>query len=315
MNHLVSVIICTYNRCEDLGRVLDSLLKQRTNNHFTYEAIIVDNNSTDQTKEVVSKYQTQFQEKLKYLLESKQGKSYALNLGIKTAQGDILCFTDDDVILDEFWLEKIVECYDQHACDGVGGRVLPVFPSDTPAWVRDNAVKLSGAVVIYDHGDTTVPLHNSMYRFIGANYSFKRSIFKQLGDFRTDLGPGKGTVGEDVELVDRFLDNGKILYYCGEALVWHPFDMKRLTLKHVAKWNIELGTFKVRKEIEKKEAFIFYFGIPRYLIRGIMRDFLRLITVCYNRPAFFIAWRDLFCKAGMIREYKKIDHKRKFGHA
>jgi glucosyl-dolichyl phosphate glucuronosyltransferase len=316
MKPLASIVICTYNRSKDLKNVLDSLLKQKIDKDLSYEIIVSDNNSSDHTKDLVlSDYADLFAGRLKYIFEPHQGKSYALNSAIEASHGSLICFTDDDVILDEFWLSKTIECFKQYDCDGVGGRVLPIFPACTEQWIKENASKLSGSVVIYDHGDKTCPLTGSTFPFIGANFSFKREIFKQAGSFRTDLGGCTGAVGEDTEFVNRLLARGKSLYYCGAALIWHPFDRERLTLKHIAKWNISLGKFATRMESEKATQFIYYFGIPRYLLRGIIVDFFKLLSLSWTKPSFFIAWRNLFCKVGMIQEYHKFYRKGAAQHA
>jgi len=79
----ISVIICTYNRCESLKDTLDSLLAQECDGTFNWEVIVVDNNSKDRTKEVVESYMHKFGGKLRYLFEPRQGKSHALNKEIK----------------------------------------------------------------------------------------------------------------------------------------------------------------------------------------------------------------------------------------
>jgi glycosyltransferase involved in cell wall biosynthesis len=308
MNYFVSVIICTYNRCRDLKNVLDSLLRQE-DDYLIYEIIIADNNSSDWTKEVLLEYAPKFSGKLKYILERRQGKSYTANRAIGMAKGNVICMTDDDVILHDQWVSNIVKCFDAHNCDGVGGRVLPVFPKKTAQWVKDYASKLSGSVVIYDHGDKICEFKGDAFPFIGANLAFKREVFQEAGFFRTDLGVGTNTVGEDTEFIERVLSRGKTLFYCGKAVVWHPFDPKRLTLKHMALWNISLGKYACRMEAEKKTSMICYFGIPRYLFRGIVQDFMWLFGLCWSKPKFFIAWRNLFRKVGMLQEYYEFSRK------
>jgi glycosyltransferase involved in cell wall biosynthesis len=308
MNYFASVIICTYNRCESLRLVLDSLLSQ-VDDYLIYEVIVSDNNSFDRTKEVLLEYAPKFAGRLKYICERYKGKSSAANSAIRIAKGNIICLTDDDVVLDHHWVSKIVQCFDRHNCDCVGGRVLPIFPEGTAQWIKDHASKLSGSVVIYDKGEKTFEFKGETFPFIGANIALKRTVFKDVGYFRPDLGGGTGTVGEDTEFVDRLLIRGKTLYYCGEALIWHPFDPKRLTLKHMALWNISLGKYNTRMQTERGTRLFYYFGIPRYLIRGVIEDFVRLISFFWLKPAFFIAWRDLFCKLGMIQEYQKVHKK------
>jgi glycosyltransferase involved in cell wall biosynthesis len=136
MTKEISIVIATYNRCQGLSDVLDDLLKLRTDG-ISYEVIVVDNNSNDQTKQVVAKAQTKLQDKIVYLFEPRQGKSHAMNLAIANARGNILAFTDDDIKIDPDWLVNLRECFSRYSCDGAGGRVLPSYDIHTPPSKQD----------------------------------------------------------------------------------------------------------------------------------------------------------------------------------
>ena len=191
----VSVIIAAYNRSSQLKTVLEGLLDQETGGNFAYEVLVVDNNSTDATREVVESYMPKFSSEalkskcagLRYFFEPTQGKAHALNHGIKKVQGEIILFTDDDVILDKNWIRETVKCFDRFDCDGVGGRVLPVYPENTPNWIKGDKNKMSGIVVTYDYGEETKKYEKTMDEFIGANYAFKREVFNDCGLFRTEF--------------------------------------------------------------------------------------------------------------------------------
>lgn len=96
-----SVIIATYNRADELPRTLESLKKLEADE--PWEVIVVDNNSSDNTREVVEGVKS-FPVPLRYIFEKEQGRSAALNAGIRAAQGEILAVTDDDVRVDPHWL-------------------------------------------------------------------------------------------------------------------------------------------------------------------------------------------------------------------
>lgn len=267
---------------------------------------MVDNSPNGALRADVESMFDTFNGKLSYHAEPKRGKSFALNHGIAKAKGDILAFTDDDIIAEEHWLTTLDVKFERYGCDGIGGRVLPVYPKETPQWVKDNAVKLAGGVVIYDYGKEDFILTDAHYAFIGANYAFKREIFHECGSFRTDLGPGTATMGEDTEFVERLLKLGKKLYYCGEALIWHPLDLDRLSLKHLARWHIALGRGAAIKETENKVKISSYFcRIPRYLLKGIVLDLFCLFLSVFNRMKFLSAWRAFFRKWGMIDQYRQ----------
>ena len=307
---MISVIISTYNRAESLGPALKSFWKQEGIGNF--EVLVVDNNSTDQTKEVVEAAKAESGGKLKYAFQPVQGKSHALNMAVGLAKGDILVFTDDDVIADSRWLANMTSAFEKYSCDGVGGRVLPQYPGNTPQWIKDNPRKIAGVVVISDFGEETKPFEESMERLIGANYAFKKKILVDNGGFRTDLGPGQGTTGEDTELVWRLLKKGKKIFYCGQALVWHPVDLERLKWKPLANWHIQQGRFSARQEYEdSSKHFVYLNGVPRYLFAGVVRDIFGLVTHPFDRLGFLDSYRALFRKIGMIKEYRAIQMRKK----
>lgn len=93
----ILVILCTYNRCEDLAGALQSIADSQVASSVTWEVLVVDNNSTDRTRDVVEGFSRQHSGRFRYLFEPKAGKSYALNAGIANARGKVLAFVDDDV--------------------------------------------------------------------------------------------------------------------------------------------------------------------------------------------------------------------------
>lgn len=313
----LSVIICTCNRSQSLSKTLDSLLHQKNNGAFDCEVIVIDNNSKDDTRKVVDSFVSLFQGKLNYVFEPTQGKPYALNRGIREAKGEIIAFTDDDVIIDPQWLKEILICFERHDCDGVGGRVLPIYPTGTPRWIMENPRKIAGGVVICDFGDTVKKFEKSMEKFLGANWAFKKSVFETCGLFRTDLYLGKTPLGEDTEFMERLIRYEKSLYYCGKAAVWHPVDKRRLTLRHIAQWNYTLGRLQTRKEKENRHNVSRYLcGIPGYLIAGVIIDLGRLFFYLFYPLQFLNSVRALSRKVGMIVEYRAmLKKKRGAAHA
>lgn len=300
---LISVIICTYNRSESLRITLESLLHQESHGAFEYEVMLVDNNSTDATRTVVEEFVQRFNGKLRHFFQPISGKTLSMNMALARVTGEIIAFTDDDVVLDPVWLYELNQCFLEFDCDGVGGRVLPVYPAGTPQWIKDNAIKLAGAVVIYDFGETTKPLHKDMLPFIGCNFAFRRQMFNEYGLFNEDLGPGAKALGEDIEFVERLLSQGRKLYYCGKAVVNHPYDLKRFNWQKLARWHIALGRSEAQREIRNHDIKVTYFGIPRYLLRGVVLDFVKIIVNFFNRLERWNAWRSFFRKVGMILQY------------
>ena len=103
----ISIIICSYNRCESLEKVLESVQGLNCPPGASWETLVVDNNSSDATKATVERFVGKGRGDIRYLFEGRQGKSHALNTGIERAAGQILAFTDDDVLFDPDWLVRI----------------------------------------------------------------------------------------------------------------------------------------------------------------------------------------------------------------
>jgi glycosyltransferase involved in cell wall biosynthesis len=307
--NLISAIISTYNRCESLRDTLDSLSLQELNDSFNYEVIVVDNNSKDRTKETVSNYIPKFSGRLRYLFEPRQGRSYALNTGIKEAKGEIIAFTDDDVIVDKKWALNLYLCLYGCGCDAVGGRILPLYPDNTPRWIRENKNILYGPIPLHDYGEDTKIYDTKdkrMLPFIGANQAFKKECLSEMGLFREDLGVGRGAMGEDTEFFRRLEKNNKRLYYCGQALVWHKVEKSRMSLKYIAQWCIQSGRYYAAKDINTaRDNAILYFGIPRYLFRKIIGDITSFVRVS-NIRSLLISWMTFFTHIGIILEHRRF---------
>src|SRR5215472_10512894 len=103
----VTVIVCTYNRCHVLADTLASVTASQMPDSVTWEVLVVDNKSTDQTREVVEDFSHDSGGRVRYLLEPERGKSYALNAGIANARGEVLAFLDDDVTVEPTWLHNL----------------------------------------------------------------------------------------------------------------------------------------------------------------------------------------------------------------
>lgn len=306
----ISVIIATHNRCEKLKDTLNSLLSIKATDKFSHEVIIVDNQSKDDTKKTVESCQDKFRGRLRYLFVEKKGKSNALNQAIRLSKSEIIAFTDDDVIVDENWLDQIAICLNSYECDVLGGRIIPILPARTPRWIVECKDVISGPLVMQDYGESVRPYEPSMAPFAGANMIVKREALAESGLFLATIGPGTSINGEDTELFSRLISLNKKIYYCGKALIWHPLDTKRMNLRYLARWYMASGRFAAMREMGEGKAFVHYFGVPRYLFRGIVQDGLQLCAHIFNRRKFISTWRSLFRRIGMIQGYRTIRGKK-----
>jgi glycosyltransferase involved in cell wall biosynthesis len=282
----VSIIICTFNRCDFLAQALESLLNLAVPHALGWEVLIVDNNSTDSTKRVAESFTARHPELFRYIFESTQGKSFALNTGIREARGEILAFSDDDVTFDSQWLTELNSTFDKFDCAGVGGKIIPVWSSPKPDWFQeDGPHKLSPAIVSFNLGDSPCPLKTAPF---GANMAFRKEMFLKYGGFRADLGldAGRRIGAEDSEFCRRLFKAGESTFYAPRAIVYHPVEKRRTEKKYFQDWYLGRGRASIREMGIPADA-IRYLGVPRYLLAGLFRGVLNWLLSFDSKRRFY----------------------------
>ena len=254
MSPKLSICICTYNRGESLKRTLSSLVSQKGIESESIEVLVVDNNSTDITPKVLEAFQKSLP--VRCVTESQQGLAYARNRAAAEFRGDVLLFTDDDVRFERGWLAAYQDAIRRFPnAEYFGGRILPDWGQAKPRWIGDEPLPLiDGVLVWFDHGVETRPLLATEPLPFGASFAVKRSLFEKIGLFRVDLGTG-GTAlgrGEETEFLMRARDAGAHGVYVGEALCFHSYDPRRLTLSALYYYGMLMG--KSHNAIFAREA-------------------------------------------------------------
>ncbi len=304
----VSVIICTYNRCDLLNTTLETVAACSLPNS-EWEVLVVDNNSTDQTREIVGGFSRRFPGRFRYTFEKQQGLSYARNKGVREARGEIVAFTDDDVLVERSWLRKLVEPLLVGEWAAVAGRVIPLWRCPRPAWVPTTGPYTRGVLVEFDRGSISRPLSEPPF---GANMAFQRKIFEKYGDFRTDLGRSGTNLlsNEDTEFGHRLLRGGERFFYEPAAVVYHPVQEERISKRYFQRWwyGKAIADVKLNGVTESKFAF---FGVPVHLFRRLIACSFRWIT-CTD-PAARFAWKlNIYGLIGTITESYRWCHR---GHS
>jgi len=271
----ISVIVCTYNRAASLGNTLESLRRQRLPVGVAWEVLVVDNNSTDGTREVVRRFAGDPTFPLRYVREERQGISHARNRGIAETEGRYLFFTDDDVLVSPNWMGTLFETFEEGGWDGIGGRILLRCDRPMPRWLKR---ELWGFLACLDYGERQMPLTDRKRPFFGANMAFRRDVFRRIGTFDPELGRrGRSLVGgEETDLFRRMLEAGMTVVYEPEAVVHHVVDPRRLRkayfrgLHYALGWTdgVRFGAYSGRQVL----------GIPGYVFHqalGSVRSYLR----------------------------------------
>jgi glycosyltransferase involved in cell wall biosynthesis len=288
----ITVIVCTYNRCTSLAKALNSVAASRLPESFEWEVLVVDNNSRDQTREVVEHFCRRHPRRFRYLFESQQGKSFALNAGIHEARGDVLAFMDDDVTVDSMWARNLTAHLHNGEWAGAGGRILPAHDFSPPPWLPlDGPRNMSGVLALFDFGDKTYALDRAP---LGTNMAFQKKMFGKYGGFRTDLGPSPGSEirNEDTEFGRRLLAAGERLRYEPSAIVYHPVYEERLKKEYFRAFWFDLGRATIREAGKRPDIW----SIPRHYL-----TMLKAVTLL--GPARTLRW--MFASNPKLRFYHK----------
>lgn len=225
-----SVIICTYNRHELLKSSITSIFSQSFP-HEQFEIVVVDNNSSDFTRQTIEALSASAPVRLRYIFEAQQGLSFARNRGIQEAAGDVIVFCDDDIEADENWLTGIVAVFDDPCVAAAGGAIKPVWLSARPPWLPDTMLDYL-AVSDFPKAAKTGEFETPDMPF-GANIAFRKDVFDQVGVFPTHLGRigNRLLSNEETEICLRVLAKGYRIRFAHNAVVGHKIDPQRLTKK------------------------------------------------------------------------------------
>lgn len=186
----ISVIIPTRNRCALLKKCLESLTNQSYSTD-SFEVLVIDNGSTDDTRSVVHEFSLQIQH-LRYSHVEKPGLHEGRHAGLKLSEGEILVFADDDIQALPTWLEGIQESFQNKEVGLVGGKNIPNYESDPPDWLESLWVTTSdGKYITYfsllDFGDEPKVIHP--YFVFGCNFSVRKDLLLQIKGFHPDGMP------------------------------------------------------------------------------------------------------------------------------
>jgi len=240
-NIKLSVIIATYNRSATLITTLEALLGQ-TLPPGLWEAVVVDNNSPDDTTEAAKRFAAGHpQFNIHVFSETAQGVSHARNRGISESSGDYIVIIDDDEEAVPRFLEEYYNLFESMPqVMAAGGRIIPKYDSAPPRWLSPRTERpIAGTV---DFGKKIRPIPEGKF-FGGGNHGVRRVMFESYGMYNTELGrTGKDLLaGEEKELYARFKATGAPMYYLPEAIIYHNIESERLTPEYFKRLCLRIG--------------------------------------------------------------------------
>jgi glucosyl-dolichyl phosphate glucuronosyltransferase len=282
----VSVVIPTRNRSQLLPVALRALSQQQGDT--PHEVIVVDNNSTDDTRGVVEGFRTAVASPLHYVFESRTGVSNARNAGIATARAPVIAFADDDVHVEPHWVERIHALSERHpGVECFGGKVLPVWSAPPPAWLDR---RHWSPLALTDYGD--VPFTVSAARplcLISANLAVRRRAFERVGGFSPEFPRA-----QDHEWLLRLWHAGGVGLYDPSLVVWADVPADRLTRRYHRRWHLQHGRFSARMQLRERTdstgrlrtgslpEFRQCAGVPRFLFRVLAHDCLTTLRLAIS---------------------------------
>jgi glycosyltransferase involved in cell wall biosynthesis len=301
----ISIVVCTKNGSKKIKNCLDALIKQ-TYPPSKYEIILVDDGSTDNTLEIVSKYP------IKIIKNEKNiGLAGSRNIGAKEAKGEIIAFTDDDCIPNNDWLEKLEERYSDESISGVGG----------PAEIYNKEKTLMADYIRYKN--PLAPLEadllkssNIFYRFllyvrniffpvkrdkyrrvyslVGANMSFRKSILEKLNYFDGRLI----NAGEEEDVCKRHnieFKNNK-LFFTSDAIVLHDYNISpRSIFKRYYSYGVGNGSM-CRKHTDQNFMILPFPILIIFIFLVSLFNPILLSVAMFSPYLFYFNWLKLYLK-------------------
>jgi glycosyltransferase involved in cell wall biosynthesis len=307
----LDVIVPTYNRQDLLPLSLNSLFAAEIPAGLEVSVTVVDNNSTDGTRQVIESFKERFGDRIQYCFEQQQGRSHALNAGINATSGDLVGIIDDDEEVDRNWINAAFAAFSTKDLDFIGGPYIPHWSSTPPDWLPR---EYGGVVGWVDGGDKEVPFdRNYPGILMGGNAVLKRSILEKVGLYTTWLGrTDKGLLtGEDEELYGRLLASGARGMYLPQMMIYHHVTPERLTKSYFRRWCFWRGVSLGLLDRTRRLPVPYLFGIPRWhyrkALRGMFSTMRHLVVTPQNPATAFAAELGMWDWLGLVygRHFRK----------
>ena len=274
----VTVCICTFNRCKRLKPLITELRKQIS--PIPFDILIINNNSTDQTEEVLKKLIEEEGIPLRYVTESQQGISYARNRAISEClDKDFMLFMDDDEMPVQGLINAAIDALMNENADCAGGRVEVCFDEIVrPRWLSDS---LMGFLAETDYGTQALWISDTSKPLWTANIAYNMAIYRNNPSLRFDLrynrkGEGVGG-GEDVIMFDQLVDRKYRIRYRPDMIVKHHIDSWKIKRSYFLKLHFVAGIKQGRYELEEYGNSIF--GIPLFLFNQVIQQTLKWLKL------------------------------------
>lgn len=273
----LTVAICTYNRADRLSKLIKALREQFCS--IPFEILIVDNNSTDETQEVLSKFITVEEPQVRVIIEEKQGIVPARNRAIMESMGSqFLYFMDDDELPLPGLLEAVVHSLIVEGADCVGGRVRVVFNKHRPKWLTDD---LLGFFAEVDYGNKSFWIKDHKHKIWTCNVGYKTALFKDglLFDQRYNREGKNIGGGEDEIMFNRLFETGVKMRYRPDMVVEHFVEEWRVRRSYFIRLHYLSGKKRGLFDIHSFKKSIV--GVPPFLLLQALQHLKQTISMLF----------------------------------
>lgn len=273
----ITIIVATHNGERTLRRMLESLLVLKEP-PGGWNVLFVDNASTDSTPDILAEYAERLP--ITVLTEPGRGKNRALNRALREPLGELVVFTDDDILADPCWLIELHECAARHPeADLFGGTIVPAWEETPASWIVE-AIPGSVAFAVSDPSWSDGP--TTPTRIWGANMMVRRRVFEQGLTFNDRVGPNKGLyiMGSETEFTVRLAKMGHACWYCPSARVSHIIRANQLTRTWVMRRAIRFGRSERYRAVQnglESSGQSWLFGklnFPRWMLLDFVRRYV-----------------------------------------
>jgi glycosyltransferase involved in cell wall biosynthesis len=300
----ITVAICTWNRAALLDQTLAAMHGLRIPAGVTWELLVVNNKCTDDTDTVIARHSSALP--IRRLFEPERGHSMARNCAVAAATGELLAWTDDDVLVDPEWLVAYVRAAaDWPRAAFFGGTIDPWFSVEPPTWVRDHLAEFAFPFAIRQLGPETRPLGASESPF-GANMAFRTELLRRF-PFNPRLGR-RGSVmvsGDESSLFRQMRAAGHAGVWVGSARVRHFIPVERLSARFLRRWYEGAGMTHVR--MEGLPPGVRYFRVPRHMVRQYLTERAKALVFGVHKGKPWVrAFKSAAMVYGMMRESRSL---------
>ena len=311
----LSVIICTYNRSGNLPLVLKCLAEQTDVENLQWEVLVVDNNSSDDTRQVVETLSKTLPIRLRYTFETTQGLNYARNHGIDESKGRYVLYIDDDILVTRQWLHAMYQTLTNNDADSVGGRIHLQDDIKLPGWIKPD---MYGFLGYQDYGDSPFPMDGVKQYPFGGNMAFNRRVIDKIGKFNPKLGrKGEGKKrkelfkGAEADFLHRLSSTDAKINYTPDGLVYHMIKPHQLTKRYFRILHFNHGVQEAFYSSDSYPRRLF--GVPLFLFGQAGRHSMKYLGILLTQGsetafrqqmnvAYFIGRIIGFSRASRVQE-------------